>query len=165
MKQLLGIIVQNIVSSIIAAITQRWDREQAEADRAAAKAREWQLEQAREHLRVQAAMREKMEKADAPSSGAAWNAGRLIALALLLTGCFRHYVPVHTYIPVPPLPERPVLEDESPFNDREQALAGYAVRVETALAEARAFAIEQNLANGYAVEPADEAWLHAYRSR
>src|SRR6056297_715830 len=130
MQQLLGTLIKSIMSSIIAAITQRWDREQAEADRAAAKARQWQLEQARDHVRVQAAMAATVQKTTAPTSGGAWNAAPLLLACLSLVGCFRHYTPVVQPFPVAVLIERPVLKDESPFSEREQQLATYAARLE-----------------------------------
>lgn len=154
------------ITSVLNVFLQRWDRERAEADRAAAEARKWQLEKARDHRRLQESIREEVDEAKIPTTGNGWNMPLLVLLSLLMSGCFfRHYTPVYPYQPVPPMAERPLLEDESEFNDREQVLAEYAIRLEVSLAEARAFAIEQNLANGYDVSPADEAWLQAYRSR
>lgn len=160
---------EGIFNSIIGALTDWWAHEEAEAAKSQAKARDKQLESVKTGMQVQAEMARKTAAAatSAPKSGAGWNAAPLLLACLLLQGCglFRFEVYTHPYQPVPPRVDRPVLEDESPFNDREQVLATYATSLEAALNEARAYSIEQNQAQGYPVDPADAEWLAAYRSQ
>ena len=160
-------IFDSLFSSVIAAFTDWWRQEEAEAAQSKAEARQAQLESVREGLEVQATMARKALEAGkaTPTSGAAWNAASLLLACLCLQGCFRFYVYARPYQPVPPLVERPVLADESPFTEREQALASYATQLEAATAEARAWAIEQNQQQGYPVTPEDAAWLQQHRSR
>ena len=160
---------EGIFNSIIGAISDWWAREEAEAAKGQAKAREKQLESVKTGLQVQAEMARKTATAvtKAPKSGAGWNAAPLLLACLLLQGCglFRFEVYTHPYLPVPPEVDRPVLADESPFNEREKTLASYATQLGTALNEARAYAIRQNQAQGYPVDPADAEWLEQYRSQ
>jgi hypothetical protein len=158
-------IFESLFSSIAAAIAGWMRQEQAEAAKAEAKAREAQLDSVREGLRVQAEIAREVVEAQAPTTGAGWNAGLLLLVCLSLSGCFRFHVYSRPYQPVPPLVERPHLADESPFNDREQALASYAVQLEAALHALRAWAIEQNEQQGYPVSAEDAQWLRQQRSR
>lgn len=163
---------EGVLTALASAISDWWRAEEAEAAKSKAKAIEHQLDSVKEGLAIQAEMARKTAEASSstPSSGAGWNASRVVPVILLgifLQGCglFRIYVYTEPYQPVPPAVERPVLEDESAFNPREQVLAGYASELEAALAEARAYAIEQNQQQGYPVDPADAEWLRAYRNR
>jgi len=159
-------IFDSLFSSVITAFTSWLRQEQAEAAKAEARAREAQLNSVREGLQIQADMAKAALEARAPTTGAGWNE-RLLLLAagLSLTGCIRFHVYTTPYAPVPPLVPAPLLTDESPFNDREQALADYAVRLRAVVDAVRVYAIEQNERQGYPVSSADAEWLQRRRSR
>jgi hypothetical protein len=159
-------LAESLFSSLFQSIAAWWKEEQAAAAASAAKAREAQLNSVREGMAVQAEIARKTVEAaqKAPATGAGWNAGLLLLLCCLLSGCFRFHVYASPYQPVPPHVPRPVL-DESPFSEREQALVSYAVQLEAALHAVRAYAIAKNQDQGYPVDPADLEWLKLYRSK
>ncbi|NEN87924.1 MAG: hypothetical protein F6K48_02980 [Okeania sp. SIO3H1] len=157
-----------ISEGFLNALVTWWKAEEGEAAKSQAKAVEKQLESVKEGMKIQAEMAEKVLKAEAPTSGAAWNKLLLILACIpLLSGCglFRFHVYNRPYVPVPPQVEKPTLGDESPFNEREQVLASYAIKMREAVNAARAYAIESNSEQGYPVSPEDEKWLAEYRSK
>ena len=159
-------VFDSLFTSILASITAWYRQEEAEAAKSQAMARKAQLEATKAGLEAQAAMHRAVldARGKVPQSGAQWNSMLLLLTVLLLsTGCFRHEVFIHPLVPVPPAVERPVLDDTSAFSLREQTLALYATELSSSLSAARAYAIEQNLTNGYFVDPEDAAWLAAYK--
>lgn len=149
-------VLSAILQTVLRGIMDWWKGEQAEAAKWAAKTREQQLEsiktgKAKEREYVEALAE---ARANPAQSGAMWNkklatAALLLMIVLPLQGCFRFYSYTVPYRPVPPKIERPVLEDESPFNQREQKLAAYAGQLEVAYEKVRQEAIDSNEEHGY----------------
>lgn len=154
-------IVRVLFDSLAQAVMDWWKAEEAEAAKSAAKAREQQLRSVREGLAREADLAARILQTSTPTSGKDWNAARLLLLGLLvlpLAGCFRHYIVQEPYYPVPPLPDRPVLIDLSPFNHREQQLASYASTLAQIIADIRLSALKANIENEYPVAAEDAAW-------
>lgn len=159
-------VFDSLFASILAAITAWYRQEEAEAAKSQAMARKAQLEATKAGLEAQAAMHRAVldARGKVPQSGAQWNRMLpLLTVLLLSAGCFRHEVFIHPVVPVPPAIERPTLADTSAFSPREQTLANYATGLESSLSAARAYAIEQNLTNGYFVSTEDAAWFAAHK--
>ncbi len=156
-------ILRVLSDSVLQALMDWWKAEEAEAAKSAAKAREQQLRSVREGLARESEIAERILQTPAPASGKDWNKSALLLLLwiliLPLAGCFRHYIVQEPYYPVPPLPERPVLVDLSPFNEREQQLATYAAALEQVVIEIRISAIRANSENDYPVSAEDAAWF------
>lgn len=159
-------VLDSVLSSVLAAAMQWWRQEQAEAAKSRAAARKQQLRSVKRGLEAQAAMAKKALQArrQVPASGKAWNAKAAPLIAcLLLTGCARFQTFSEPLMPVPMLIDRPTFDDESPFTEREQALADYAAGLESTLWAVRAYAIERNQENGYPVTAEQEQWLNYYQ--
>jgi len=149
-----GSILSAIVKGLGQVIMDWWRAEQAESAKWAAKTRERQLISIKEGKKIEQDYVNTLQKArkNPARSGALWNAKVTILLLLcpfILCGCFRFHVYAAPYRPVPPKIERPILENESPFSEREQKLVNYASELETVYSKIRQEAIESNQKNGY----------------
>lgn len=155
----------SVVGSLIADIFTGWFKAEKKVE-AEWKSRtlEGKLESYRKSDKVEKEIR-KAKPVVVPKTASEWNRGvgrvaapiLLLFLILILSGCslFTRYVQVADRKPIIETPERPVLEEDPPFNERETKLVNYAVDLETRITKYNEWANKENIENGY-TEPEEE---------